>query len=40
VREAIEQKNYPEAEHEIARVATALEAEATLVESAAQALEK
>src|SRR6185503_11779701 len=40
VREAIEQKNYAEAEPEIARVARALEREKTLIESAAADLEK
>ena len=40
VREAIEQKNYAEADQEIVRVARALEDEATLIESAAVALEK
>ena len=39
VREGIEQKRYAEAEQEIARVAKALEDEATLVESAARELE-
>ena len=39
VREGIEQKNYAEAEHEITRVAKALEAEAVLIDSAAQMLE-
>ncbi len=40
VREGIEQKNYSEAEQEIARVATALEQESELIDSAAQLLEK
>ena len=39
VREGIEQKKYTEAEHEIARVAKALEDESALIESAAQLLE-
>ncbi|HSZ62257.1 MAG TPA: transferrin receptor-like dimerization domain-containing protein [Terriglobales bacterium] len=39
VREGIEQKNYLEAEHEIARVAKALEDESALIESAARELE-
>src|SRR5215470_12307925 len=39
VREAIEQKRYGEAETEIVRVAKALEAEAALIDSAAQSLE-
>jgi N-acetylated-alpha-linked acidic dipeptidase len=39
VREAIEQKNYVEAEHEIARVAKALEDESALIESAARELD-
>ena len=39
VREAIEQKNYAEAEHEIVRVAKALEDESALIESAAKELE-
>jgi N-acetylated-alpha-linked acidic dipeptidase len=39
VREGIEQKNYAEADAEIVRVAQALQAEAALVESAAQRLE-
>ena len=40
VREAIEEKNYAEAEAEIVRVARALEREKTLVEAAAADLEK
>lgn len=40
VREGIEQKRYPEAELEIARVAKALEVEAGLIDSAAEVLEK
>ena len=40
VREGIEQKRYPEAEQEIVRVAKALEAESSLIESAAQILEQ
>jgi N-acetylated-alpha-linked acidic dipeptidase len=40
VREGIEQKRYAEAEQEIARVAKALEAEAALIDSAAETLEK
>jgi N-acetylated-alpha-linked acidic dipeptidase len=40
VREAIEEKNYAEAEGEIARVARALERERTLIEAAAADLEK
>jgi N-acetylated-alpha-linked acidic dipeptidase len=39
VREAIEQKNYPEAEQEIGRVAKALQAESALIDSAAELLE-
>lgn len=39
VREAIEQKNYAEAEHEIVRVAKALDDESVLIESAARELE-
>ena len=39
VREGIEQKRYPEAEQEIARVAKALDDEAVLIDSAAQLLE-
>ena len=39
VREGIEQKHYAEADAEIARVAKALEAEATLIDSAAEKLE-
>jgi N-acetylated-alpha-linked acidic dipeptidase len=39
VREGIEQKNYAEAEHEIVRVAKALEEESALIESAARELE-
>jgi len=39
VREGIEQKNYAEAEHEIVRVAKALEDEAAVIESAARELE-
>jgi N-acetylated-alpha-linked acidic dipeptidase len=40
VREAIEEKNYAEADAEIARVARALEREKTLIEAAAADLEK
>ena len=40
VREGIEQKRYAEAEQEIVRVAKALEAESSLIESAAQILEQ
>jgi N-acetylated-alpha-linked acidic dipeptidase len=40
VREAIEQKNYAEAEAEIVRVARALEREKTLIEAAAADLER
>ena len=40
VREGIEQKMYTEAEHEIARVAKALQDEAALIDSAAKMLEK
>jgi len=40
VREGIEQKNYAEANQEIVRVAKALEAESTLIDSAAQMLEQ
>ena len=40
VREAIEEKNYPEAEAEIVRVARALEREKTLVDGVAADLEK
>ncbi len=40
VREGIEQKRYGEAEQEIVRVAKALEAESSLIESAAQTLEQ
>ena len=40
VREAIEEKNYAEADAEIVRVARALEREKTLVEAAAADLEK
>src|ERR1700681_49051 len=40
VREAIEQKQWKEAAQQIGRAATALQAEATLVDSAAQELEK
>lgn len=40
VREAIEQKRWKEAESEIARVAKALEDEASLIEAAAQELER
>ena len=40
VREAIEEKNYAEAEGEIVRVAKALEREKTLIEAAAADLEK
>jgi N-acetylated-alpha-linked acidic dipeptidase len=40
VREAIEQKKWKEADQEIVRAANALQAEATLVDSAAQELEK
>ncbi|HEY2663304.1 MAG TPA: transferrin receptor-like dimerization domain-containing protein, partial [Candidatus Binataceae bacterium] len=39
VREAIELKNYPEADQEIARVGKALQDESSLIESAAQMLE-
>jgi N-acetylated-alpha-linked acidic dipeptidase len=39
VREGIEQKNYAEAEHEIVRVAKALEDESALIESAAHELD-
>ena len=39
VREGIEQKNYAEAEHEIVRVAKALEDESALIESAARELD-
>jgi N-acetylated-alpha-linked acidic dipeptidase len=39
VREGIEQKNYTEADHEIVRVAKALEDESALIESAARELE-
>ena len=40
VREAIEQKRWAEADAEIARVAAVLQAEATLIDSAAEELEK
>ena len=40
VREAIEEKNYSEAEAEIVRVARALEREKVLIEAAAADLEK
>jgi N-acetylated-alpha-linked acidic dipeptidase len=40
VREAIEQKSYPEAEREIVRVAKALDRETALIEGAAADLEK
>jgi N-acetylated-alpha-linked acidic dipeptidase len=40
VREGIEQKNYTEAEQEIARVAKALEQESELIDSVAELLEK
>jgi N-acetylated-alpha-linked acidic dipeptidase len=40
VREGIEQKRYAEAEQEIARVAKALDAEASLIDSAAKSLEQ
>ena len=40
VREAIEQKEYAEAETEIARVAKALEREAALIESVSAQLEQ
>jgi N-acetylated-alpha-linked acidic dipeptidase len=40
VREAIEEKNYAEADAEIVRVARALEREKTLIEAAAADLEK
>jgi len=40
VREGIEQKRYAEAEQEIVRVSKALEDEASLIESAAEMLEK
>ena len=40
VREAIEQKNYAEAEAEIVRVARALEREKVLIEAAAADLER
>jgi N-acetylated-alpha-linked acidic dipeptidase len=40
VREAIEQKKWKEADEQIARAANALQNEATLVDSAAQQLEK
>jgi N-acetylated-alpha-linked acidic dipeptidase len=40
VREAIEQKNYVEADHEIVRVAKALENESALIDSAVQKLEQ
>jgi len=40
VREAIEQKQYREAETEIARVAKALEREAALLESVSAQLEQ
>ena len=40
VREAVEQKNYDEANQEIVRVAKALQDESALIESAAQALDK
>jgi N-acetylated-alpha-linked acidic dipeptidase len=39
VREGIEQKNYAEAEHEIVRVAKALEDESAVIESAARELD-
>ncbi|MGA7290773.1 MAG: transferrin receptor-like dimerization domain-containing protein, partial [Terriglobales bacterium] len=39
VREGIEQKNYAEAEHEIVRVAKALDDESALIESAARELD-
>jgi N-acetylated-alpha-linked acidic dipeptidase len=39
VREGIEQKNYAEAEHEIVRVAKALEDESALIESAAREID-
>ena len=40
VREAIQQKRYPEAESEIVRVARALQDEAALVDAASAELEK
>ena len=40
VREAIEQKNYAEAEREIARVARALEREKALLDAASADLER
>ena len=40
VREAIEQKKWKEADEQMARAANALQNEATLVDSAAQQLEK
>jgi N-acetylated-alpha-linked acidic dipeptidase len=40
VREALEQKSYAEAEHEAARVASALDREAALIDAAAADLEK
>ena len=39
-REAIEQKKWQEAEHEIARVASVLQAEAQLIDAAAEELKK
>ena len=40
VREALEQKNYAEAEREIVRVAEALTREAQLIDELTQALEQ
>jgi N-acetylated-alpha-linked acidic dipeptidase len=40
VREALEQKNYAEAEREIVRVAEALTREAQLIDGVTQALEQ
>jgi N-acetylated-alpha-linked acidic dipeptidase len=40
VREGIEQKRYAEADQEISRVAKALEAESSLIESAAKLLDE
>jgi len=40
VREALEQKSYAEAEREAARVASALDREAALIDAAAADLEK
>jgi hypothetical protein len=40
VREAIEQKQYAEAESEVVRIARALDRETALIEAAAAALER